>query len=56
MKRGMIYTDDAKGIVELSINEHYVDTFIKCLHESNYWTAIKGDGAQVIVRIRRDDE
>ena len=56
MRRGIIYRDETKDTVELSINEHYADLFIKCLMESNYMVGKRGDGANVLIKIRRNDD
>lgn len=56
MKRAMIYHDETTDTIEVSINEHYADLFIKCLMESNYMVGKRGDGAEVRVRFRRDDD
>lgn len=54
--RRVIYRDETTDTVEVSINEHYAEIFIKCLLESNYMVSKKGDGANVLVKFRKDDE
>lgn len=56
MRRGIIYKDETKDTVEVSINQRYADTFINCLLGSNYWVAKKEDGAEVRVKFRREDD
>lgn len=50
MKRGIIYRDETKDTVELSINEHY-KTFCEILLENGYSVRIKGNGTDVDVTI-----
>ena len=56
MRRPIIYHDETDDTIEVSINEHYADVFINCLLESNYMVSKHGDGAEVRVRFRRDDD
>lgn len=51
----MIYEDTTKDEIKISVNEHVADTFIKCLLESGYMVGKRGDGANIMVKIRREE-